>query len=236
MYFDKFVDVEGETPSDHLRDLIGSDDGLIRAVLEGFRGSIRRTEGLTDAEFLRLRSEDQIHLLALPIMAGLEEAARDEAAGKVFLDEREMRLALTIHYATPVPRSANRSPNWFRLLLKSHPEIVADVLVRSVRSKMEGGQDFREDLYDLVGSPEHAVVARLVSVPDTASLTRRHDGRCLSPHHRSEAARPGLPPFDADLGENQLSRNCGMTLVAKSSIDRATASCSSPPGLMLEIT
>ena len=180
VYFNEFVDVQGDTPLDRLRDLLGSDDGLIDTIIESFRGSIRRTDVPTDAEILRLRSQGQVHQLAFPIMAGLEEADRDGAAEDIFLDEREMRLALTIHYATPVPRSASRPSNWFSFLLKSHPALVADVLVQSTRSKIEGGKDFQEDLYDLALSPEHATIARLASVPILETLPARCSDQQLS--------------------------------------------------------
>ena len=179
VYFNEFIDVQGDTPSDRLGDLLGSDHGLIDAIIESFRASIRRTDVPTDAEILRLRSQGQIHQLAYPIMAGLEEADQDGTAEDVFLDEREMRLALTIHYATPMPHCASRPPRWFPPLLKSHPEIVADVLVRSTRSKIEGGTEFQENIYDLVLSPGHATVARLACVPLLETLPARCSGRQL---------------------------------------------------------
>ena len=176
VYFNEFVDVEGDTPADRLRNLLGSKDDLIDTIMEGFRESIRRTDVPTDSEILRLRSQGQVHQLAFPIMAGLEEAARGGAAEDVFHDEREMRLALTIHYATPVPRGARR---WFPPLLKSHPKIVADVLAKSTHSKMEGGADFQENVHDLVHSPEHATVAGLASLPLLETLPARCSDRQL---------------------------------------------------------
>ena len=179
-YFNTFVDVQGDTPRDRLRDLLGRDDGLIDAVIESFRASIRRADVPTGAEILRLRSQGQVHQLAFPILAGLEEAGRDGTAGDIFLDEREMRLALTIHYATPAPDSASRLPSWFPLLLTSRPEMVADVLVRSSRSKMKGGKDFQEDLFELANAPEYAPVARLASLPLLEAMPARCTEQQLS--------------------------------------------------------
>ena len=65
----------------------------------------------------------------------------------------------------------------FRPLLESDPEIVADVLVLSARSKMEGGNDFREDLYDLALSENHATVAGLAALPLLTSLPVRCTAR-----------------------------------------------------------
>ena len=91
-----------------------------------------------------------------------------------------MRLALAIRYTTPQPLSASRSPGWFVFLLKSHPGIVADVLVQSTRSKMEGGRDIPEDLRTLALSPEYAAVARLACAPILEEMPARCSNRQLS--------------------------------------------------------
>ena len=179
VYFDEFVDVEGATPLERLHDLLGNDRSLLDAVLQGFRESIRRTDAPEVAEVLRLRTRNQTHRLAFPIMAGLKEAARAAAPGGVFLDKEEIRLALALHYTAPVPRGAGRPPSWFPPLLESDPEIVADVLVLSTRAKMEGGNDFREDLYDLALSEDHATVAGLAALPLLTSLPVRCTARQL---------------------------------------------------------
>ena len=180
VYFNEFVDVEGDTPSDRLRDLLGSDDGLIDTIIESFRSSIRRTDVPTAAEILRLGSQGQVHQLAYPILAGLEETGGVGKAEDIFLDEREMRLALAIRYATPEPHNANRSPGWFLSLLKSHPGIVADMLVQSTRAKMEAGMDVLEDLRVPALSPEYAAVARLASIPILETMPARCSNRQLS--------------------------------------------------------
>ncbi len=179
VYFGEFVDVKGATPLERLHDLLGNDRSLIDAVLQGFRESIRRTDAPDVAEILRLRTRNQTHRLAFPIMAGLEETARAAAPWGGSLDKEEIRLALALHYTAPVPRGAGRPPSWFPPLLESDPEIVADVLVLSARSKMEGGNDFREDLYDLALSENHATVAGLAALPLLTSLPVRCTARQL---------------------------------------------------------
>ena len=164
VYYDEFIDVEGNTPSDRLRDLLGSDEGLIAAVLEGFRGSIRRSDVPTDAEILDLRTRNQTHLLALPIMAGLEDLVQTAPTRELFLDETQIRLALAIHYTVPTLRGAARPPNWFAPLLASHPDVVANVLIRSTGSKIRSGADFVSGLHELL-SEDHAAVACVAALP-----------------------------------------------------------------------
>ena len=167
VYYDQFIDVQGETPGERLRNLLGDDEKLIQAILEGFRGAIRRSDAPTGAEIMRLGTRNRTHHLALPIMAGLEEVVRTSPPGDIFFDKMQMRLVLAIHYTVPImPQDAvGRPPIWFPTLLASHPDVVSDVLVQSIRSKMRSGKEFRADLYDLAHSQHHATVASLTSLP-----------------------------------------------------------------------
>ena len=166
VYYDQFIDVQGETHEERLRNLLGDDENLIQVILESFRGSIRRRDAPTAAEIMLLGTRNQTHHLALPIMAGLEEAVRTAPTGEIPFGEMEMRLALAIHYTVPMPRvAAGWPPSWFPTLLASHPDVVSDVLVQSISSKMRSGKEFRADLYDLAHSPHHATVASLTSLP-----------------------------------------------------------------------
>ena len=173
-YFGHFVDVEGDTPLNRLRSLLGNDEGLIQTVLQGLRGSITRNDLPTDAEIIRLGSQSRTHCLAFPIMAGLEEAIHSGASRELSLDENQMRVALAIHYTVATPYAALRPPSWFPPLLTSYPDAVADVLVQSVLSGMRAGVDISANLYDLVHSGGHEKVARLATLP----LLRKFPVRC----------------------------------------------------------
>ena len=164
VYFGAFVDVSGNTLRARLENFFGDDDDLIAAVLEGFRGAIRRSDAPTEAEILDLSTRSRSHYLALPILAGLEEAVQTAPAREMVFDEKRMRLALAIHYTLPRPVGVARPPKWFSLLLASRPDAVADVLIRSASFKMRTGADFVSGLHELL-SDDHAAVARLATMP-----------------------------------------------------------------------
>ena len=174
-YSGGFVDIRGDTPRARLENLFGDDDDLIAAVLEGFRGAIARSDVPTEAEILDLSNRNRTHYLALPILAGLEEAVQKAPDGALFPDEKRMRLALAIHYTAPTPLGAERPPNWYPSLLASRPDAVADVLIRTATSMMRDGADFVPGLHELL-SDDHAAVARLVSV----RLLKAFPVRCKS--------------------------------------------------------
>ena len=172
-YFGTYVDVQGNTSMDRLRNLIG-DESLVRLARQGLRHAIERDDLPTDTEIIRLRSRKRTHHLALPILAGLEEAARDGTERALSLDDRQMRLALAVHYTGAEPVAAPGPPRWFPPLLKSHPQVVSEILVQAVLSAIQGDTDASAKLYDLAYSEDHESIARLATLP----LLRRFPVRC----------------------------------------------------------
>ena len=163
-YLGGFSNVRGNTPLDRLQNLLGNDENLIQAVLDGFRGAIRRNDAPSAAEIIRLDAQSQRHHLVFPVMAGLEEIVRTTPTEEACLNEKQMRLALAIHYTVslwplyrgPEAPPADRPPNWYRSLLTSHPDVVSDVLVQFPRSKLRSGTDSVTGLNELAFSPDHA--------------------------------------------------------------------------------
>ena len=172
-YFGNYVDVQGNTSMDRLRNLIG-DESLARLARQGLRYSIARDDLPTDTEIIRLRSRKQTHNLALPVLAGLEEAVHDGTDRVLLLDDRQMRLALAVHYTVAKPVAAPRPPSWFPPLLKTHPHVVSEVLTQVVLSGIQGDTEISAKLYEPAYSEDHEHVARLATLP----LLRRFPVRC----------------------------------------------------------
>ena len=174
-YFGNSYVVEGADPEERLRDLLGA-PSLVEAALTGLRGSVTRDDVPTVKEILRLHSEDRWHRLALPVLAGLEEIDRGSAPLREFLGPEQMRVALAFHFTTrrnhpaPYESAASRNgekrfPQWYLRLVESHPALVADMMIESVRSEIRKGLVLFEKLLDLVDESNHAEIARRVSLP-----------------------------------------------------------------------
>ena len=160
-YFDQYIDVDGNSPRERIADLIGNDENATRVVLSGLEGTIARHDLPEGNEVLNLYSRGERHYMALPYMAGLEETVGRLSDGKISLDERQMRLGLTIYYAFCTPRS----PTWLPQLLESNPELVADVLASSLRSGLRSGADQSAVLSELAHSEAYDSVARFAAQP-----------------------------------------------------------------------
>ena len=194
VYFGGYLNVRGNSPRDRLNALLAGDEGLVDAVLSGFRKTIDRDDLPSDTKVIHLGIANRTHYLALPFMAGLEEMAKTAPSGQIDIDQRRLRLAQAVHYTVPmwptVRHPADRPPRWFAWTLSNHPEIAADVLVRSVLSKLRRGAESPAGIHELAHSPDHARVARLASMPLLRQFpVRGASGQLSSLNHLLLAAR-----------------------------------------------
>ncbi len=194
-YFGQMILLDGKTPTERLRSLLG-DQSLVDAALGGLRGTVHRDDIPSSREIVNLVKDDLIHPLAYPFLAGLAEI--DHAQGKVesLLDQQQLGIALAIHYAArvsdPEPYrtearggSAQGSPPWHRSLLQFEPGLVAEVLVKVARAEISKGFVLFHVLHQLEVSPDHAGVARLAclpllrSIPPRSNVTQMDGLACL---------------------------------------------------------
>ena len=127
-------------------------------------------------------------------MAGLEEMAKTAPSGEIDIDDRRLRLALAVHYTVPMwptaRHPADRPPLWFARTLSNRSEVAADVLVRSVLSKLRKGAESPAGIHELAHSPDHARVALLATMPLLRQFPMRGaSGQLSSLNHLLLAAR-----------------------------------------------
>ena len=108
LYFRSPKGIEGQ---------LRGDRDLIDAALQGLRGAIDR-EDLPDLEeILRLREQDQLHLLGPPFLAGIAEVERSTDVSR--WDDDRLRKAIAFHCTGS--DISNREPPWYRRLLTKRP-------------------------------------------------------------------------------------------------------------------
>ena len=161
----------GEDPKSRLFNLLGDDHDLAEAVLQGLRGSIDRADTPSVDEVIKLSCESKRHILAVPMVAGLEERAKAAPDHQVTLDDDKLRLALAIHYTEPHwsvyiggDRPAEQKSLWFPPVLRSYPHLVSEVLMRFAGARLRNGADGVDGLYELAHSQDHKEVAQLAAL------------------------------------------------------------------------
>ena len=175
VYFGNDYLTEGAGAQDRLFDLL-EDEELVDAALAGLKGAVTRDDIPTDREVLQLHTQDRWHRLALPFLAGIEEIERSSVSVVDTFGESQLRLALSFHYTIrrqyPAPYGSESSeygkpalPRWYLDLLESDAGLLADVLVRTVRSEIRKGLVPYGELFNLLQQGVYSEVARLVSLP-----------------------------------------------------------------------
>lgn len=187
VYFGNDFFSEGVSPKERLLARL-KHESLVEAALAGLRGTVNRDDTPTDKEVLKLHGQDQWHRLALPFLAGMEEIDQSPASAVNTLGKSRLRLALAFHYtkwrqhpAPYEPQSGENGegevPRWYKELLDSAPDLVADVLVRTVRAEVRKGLVLYSELCNLLREENYSSIARRSSL----SLLKLIPVRCTEP-------------------------------------------------------
>ena len=177
VYFGEVLDVEGNSPVERLQNLLGGESReLVDRVIEGLRNAIHRDDVPDSDTILQLREEKNVHVLGLPILAGLQEM---EDTSGLLGNESQLRTALAIYFSMLLPQLAQRTPRWLLKVLDSASQTVAKILIEAIRVRWKTGDDCREIFYELGYSPEFATVASLVAFPLLKTFPVRCSNRQL---------------------------------------------------------
>jgi len=163
-----------------IRGLLNGNEDLTQIVVASLRDTVWR-EDIPDVEnILETYSRSQIPWLAYPYLAGIYELHRVNPSQIIKLDDRQKRIALTIHhyYHTVDIQLQDQVQDieWHYDLIKSCPEIVADVLIQCIKHELRNKKEGTYGLYSLVYDQGYKQVARHASLP----LLRSFPIRCAS--------------------------------------------------------
>lgn len=144
---------------------------LRSAAMEGLRETPWRDDVPDERELFRLHRAMQLHWLSLPFLAGLEIIEREDPQRLDSLDEARQRRALAFYYIEQVVR--REPPNWYRLLVRKKPQLVADTLVRWAKVAFRQERSTVTHIDSLCSDPAQAEVARRAVVPLLTALSVR---------------------------------------------------------------
>ena len=132
-YLGHYTDIEGENGRERLLEFLG-EDALVEAAMDGLRGAIHREDLPTPEDLLALRIENQRHLLAYPVVAGLELIPPASVSA---LDDARARAAAAMYLAS---RPSSPEPVWIRSTFESRPVMAAEEIVRFTTTALRRGE------------------------------------------------------------------------------------------------
>jgi len=159
-YFGLFIDSEGDTPIDRIRNFLDHNERLVQAVFEGIRSTLIRDDIPCVTDIIKLEAEGQTYLLSRPFLAGLTELTREESEDVLLLSNDQIKQAVAFYLID----GTGEEPNWYQVLLTSRPELVAEAMVTYVASALRNNKSHITGLYALAYIDSYSSVSRLVSI------------------------------------------------------------------------
>ena len=170
-WFGRLPEITGDDARTRLRNLLAPETELVDAALAGLRGAPSRADVPPAEDIVRRGAGGEQYHLALPVLAGVvENDAAQSDDDPPTLDERALRSALAFYFTSPVA-GADR---WYRRVVRSRPEVVADVLRRHGAAELRRGSAAVPALDRLATDIEHREVAARAVLP----LLRAFPTRC----------------------------------------------------------
>ncbi|MDE0620667.1 MAG: hypothetical protein OXH83_03235 [Bryobacterales bacterium] len=175
VYFGNDYTAEGANPRERLLARL-QHETLVEVAVAGLRGTLTRNDTPTYKEVLKLHGQGQWYRLALPFLAGMEETDRGSSSAVNALGTSRLRLAVAFHYTKrrqhPAPYESGtggdgegKGPRWYMELLDSEPDLVADVLVGTVRAEVRKGLVLYDELWKLLREESYSSIVRRASLP-----------------------------------------------------------------------
>lgn len=179
-YFGGYHGMTEYPPLERLNILLGNDGEFVEIAMSGLRGAVSRADLPTVNDVIKQGALNQIYRSSFPFLAGFNELSTSSPDVGFVPEENQNRLALAFYYNVnfwPNPWGygfAELQPRWLHPLLQDQPELVSDILVKSVASRLRKGMDVSHRLYELAHSEDHESLARHASLP----LLKRFPVRC----------------------------------------------------------
>lgn len=165
-----FSDFDHRINLDKLLGILGNNQHLLDVVSSAFIDTIRR-EDVPDLEAIfRFRRNGQMSYFCLPYLAGIEAIWEEKGIELFRLDARRIEKAIAFYFCTP--HLAYR-PQWYRKLLSSRPELVADIQIRFARCEFATKSNHIYKIWELANDKEHAPVAQIASLQLLKSFPTR---------------------------------------------------------------
>lgn len=153
-YLGTYLDIDGDSGSERLQKLLG-DETLVKAAMDGLRGAIQRDDLPTPKQVLAFRSDNQRHLLAFPVIAGLDLIPEDSISA---LDDSLARVAVALLVASRPP---SPGPAWVRRVFESRPNVAAEEIVRFATAALRRGEQQVSFVYEMLDHDWLLEVARI---------------------------------------------------------------------------
>ena len=176
-YFGHFADLEGDTPIKRLGNFLDHDENLVQSVFQGLRLTLKRDDIPSDIEIFELNAQGRTYLLSQAFLAGLEIITRASPENVIQLGDDQIRQSVAFYLAN----GTGEDPDWYKSLLLSRPELVAEVMILYAIRAFRSNEQHIIGLYELANIEAYSTVARIASL----TILKAFPARCTNQQLRS---------------------------------------------------
>ncbi|MGZ0020603.1 hypothetical protein [Nitrosomonas sp. wSCUT-2] len=151
-------DTWGETPRERLLNFLDGDEELVEAAYSGFRHALDRHDLPSVSEIVDLETKGQMHFIRSVCLVGMEELFQNDPINALQLEGAVLSrlIAFQLTYGN------YNDSEWFKVLAKQRPALVAEVLLVYVLAMLRAGKDHLSGLHFLAYDDAYSGVARVV--------------------------------------------------------------------------
>ena len=163
-YSGLLIEARGDTPHDRLRNFLSDEntlldyEALFQAALTGLKGSLERKDLPTVKDIIQLSLKSKQHIVSRSCLV-----AANELDAEALLSRSDTVLGKLI--AMQLTLGTGENPEWFRILKRTRPELVAQVLMEYALPTLRTKRPSVSGLYDLAYDDDDAAIAA-IAVPD----------------------------------------------------------------------
>jgi hypothetical protein len=150
--------MKGGTPRECLNDFLNGDEELIEAAYSGFRHALDRHDLPSVSEIVDLETKGQMHVIRSVCLVGMEELFQNDPINALRLEDAVLSrlIAFQLTYGN------YNDSEWFKVLVKQRPALVAEVLLVYLLAMLRAGKENVSGLSSLVCDDAYSEVARAV--------------------------------------------------------------------------
>lgn len=159
-YFGYLIEAQGDTPIERLHTTLKGDEILVQAALEGLRQLVHRDDLPSAKDIIGVALENKRYFFSIPFIAGLDLVTQSSSEEILQLDDDNLRRAIAFH----LTEGSGEDPSWYEELLRSKPEIIAEILSNYAIKAVHGNKNHIMGLYGLAYCNKYLEIARIASL------------------------------------------------------------------------
>ena len=150
------MDAEGETSHERIASILNNSDELTAYALEGLKKTIFRDDLPSVKEIIKTSTTGRNFYISHAVLVGLEERPIEDATEWAQIADTDYEKAVAFYLAD----HTGNTPQWFKQLLHSKPNLISKVFIQYVHASAKSGKEHITGLYQLVNDEDWTEVAK----------------------------------------------------------------------------